>query len=523
MSRKFLTNLDLAQNQLENARVQNLGAAPSSPVAGQMYYNSGNNTLFWWDGTTWQSAKGGSGSPTGAAGGDLGGTYPNPTVLKAQAGFTVGGTAVALTNDARLSDTRTPTDNSVTTAKIVDGTIVAADVNALNIDGADATPSMRTLGLTGGKAMPGRYDLSTIAAANPTIGNIDMGGNFLKGLSTSPPLAATDAASKGYVDSVASGLDAKASCRLATTADVGGTFNPTGGAGGVAQLRNPGGFAGLESAWAGGDRILVKNQTASFQNGIYVVTGGGVTMDRTSDADAWTELVSAFVFVEEGTINKDTGWVCTADANGTLNTTALPWAQFSGAGSITAGTGLTQTGNTINVGAGVGIVANADDVAVNYAGSSGDLGSANTVARGDHAHSALYPPVGRTISTTGALTGGGDLSANRTLGVNTYAGGANVGVVPTGGTAATFLKGDGTWGSAGGSGTVKSIAQGCSAGTQTVINHSFATRDVMVRMYRNSAPYDEVECDVEHTDTSNVTVRTAAATTSGEYRIVVMG
>jgi hypothetical protein len=63
----------------------------------------------------------------------------------------------------------------------------------------------------------------------------------------------------------------------------------------------------------------------------------------------FNELVSAFVFVEEGSTLADTGWVCTANAGGTLGTTAITWAQFSGAGTYLAGTGLTLTGGTFSI------------------------------------------------------------------------------------------------------------------------------------------------------------------------------
>jgi hypothetical protein len=65
--------------------------------------------------------------------------------------------------------------------------------------------------------------------------------------------------------------------------------------------------------------------------------------------DLWTEFPSAYVFVETGTTQADTGWVCTADQGGTLGTTAITWVQFSGAGSYTAGTGLTLTGTTFSL------------------------------------------------------------------------------------------------------------------------------------------------------------------------------
>src|SRR5262252_620443 len=71
-------NLDFSKFEGRNFRAHQLSAAPSSPVTGQLYYDTVGNVLYWWDGTVWQSAKGGS--PAGAAGGDLTGTYPNPTI-----------------------------------------------------------------------------------------------------------------------------------------------------------------------------------------------------------------------------------------------------------------------------------------------------------------------------------------------------------------------------------------------------------------------------------------------------------
>ena len=85
----------------------------------------------------------------------------------------------------------------------------------------------------------------------------------------------------------------------------------------------------------------------SQNNGIYAAASGAWT--RTADADTWNELVSAFVFVEKGATLGDTGWVCTIDPGGTLGTTAITWSQFSGAGTYTAGTGLTLTGSVFSL------------------------------------------------------------------------------------------------------------------------------------------------------------------------------
>ena len=111
-----------------------------------------------------------------------------------------------------------------------------------------------------------------------------------------------------------------------------------------------------------GDRVLVKDQSTASGNGIYVVASSSWT--RATDADSWTELTAAFTFVEKGTTNADSGWICTIDAGGTLGSTSVTWAQFSGAGQITAGAGLTKTGNTLDVGTASSsrIVVNSDNI-----------------------------------------------------------------------------------------------------------------------------------------------------------------
>jgi hypothetical protein len=162
--------------------------------------------------------------------------------------------------------------------------------------------------------------LGTIASLTATAGTI-----------STTPTASTDIANKLYVDTVAQGLDAKASCVAATTADI--TLSGAQTIDGVSIVA--------------GNRVLVKNQTLSQNNGLYLCASGSWT--RTTDADTWDELTSAFTFIEQGTLNGDCGFVCTANAGGTLGTTALPWSQFSGAGTFTAGTGLTLTGSVFSL------------------------------------------------------------------------------------------------------------------------------------------------------------------------------
>jgi len=160
----------------------------------------------------------------------------------------------------------------------------------------------------------------------------DVSLNLQRITSLAGPSVATDAATKGYVDSTAQGLDVKTSCRVATTANI--TLSGTQTIDGISVVAS--------------NRVLVKNQTTASQNGIYVVAAGAWT--RSDDANTGTKLNGgSFTFVEEGTTNADSGWVMTTDGTVTIDTTAINWSQFSGAGQIDAGNGLTKTGNTLNV------------------------------------------------------------------------------------------------------------------------------------------------------------------------------
>lgn len=184
-----------------------------------------------------------------------------------------------------------------------------------------------------------------------TDGTTSMTGLLtLSGDPTNPLHAAT----KQYVDNNIQGLDPKQSVRAATTADV----TLVGGA--------PSTLDGV--SLNANDRILVKDQSAPAENGLYTVTtvgtGSNGTWARAADMDVWAEVPSAYVWVEEGTANADTGWTCTSNQGGTLNTTAITWTVFATAGAITAGAGLTKTGNTLDIGtaASTRIVINADNI-----------------------------------------------------------------------------------------------------------------------------------------------------------------
>jgi hypothetical protein len=171
--------------------------------------------------------------------------------------------------------------------------------------------------------------------------NVDLGADLdaatYKIVNLGTPTNAADAATKAYVDSTAQGIDWKASVRAATTATVDLSTN----------LENGDVLDGVTLAT--GNRVLVKNQVAGYENGIYVVAASGAPT-RSTDADTAAELTSNFaVFVEEGTTNADQGYVLTNDGTITIGTTALEFTQFTGLGQVTAGTGLSKAGNTIGI------------------------------------------------------------------------------------------------------------------------------------------------------------------------------
>jgi hypothetical protein len=195
-------------------------------------------------------------------------------------------------------------------------------------------------------------------------------GSLYKITNLVDPTNPQDGATKAYVDAVKTGLDIKDSVRVASTAAITVTYNATGGTSTRGQITAaPNSIDGV--TLAAGNRILLKDQAAGAQNGIWVVstlgTGANGVWDRAIDFDGDLEVTGgAFTFVEEGTANADSGWVLTNNNPITIggsSGTALTWTQFSGAGQITAGAGLTKTGNTIDaVGTANRIIVNADSI-----------------------------------------------------------------------------------------------------------------------------------------------------------------
>ena len=343
---------------------------------------------------------------------------------------------------------------------------------ALTVSGSTSgITSSRDLTVEGNLTVKGNTQLGDTSTDTITVKgtttfeqNVNMSNKIITNVAT--PVNPTDAANKEYVDAAVQGLDIKNSVRAATTTNI--TLSGTQTVDGVAL--------------AVGDRVLVKNQTTASQNGIYVVQSGAWT--RASDADSNQEVNSGlFVFVEQGTVNGSSGWVLTTPNPITLGTTGLTFVQFSGAGQIVAGNGISKSGNTLSV---VGtpnritVSASGVDIASNYAGQT-------------------------SITTLGTITTG------------TWQGSA-IGIA-YGGTGATSAVG--ARANLGATGKFSSDVGNGSATTITV-THNLGTQDVVVTV-REKATNQVVYPDIEMTDANNIKLYFATAPASGQYRVTVVG
>jgi hypothetical protein len=293
------------------------------------------------------------------------------------------------------------------------------------------TPTLGAALATSITATSGNMTVNAAAGNNsvnlvPTgTGIVDVGGKRVG--NAAEPTQSTDLTTKAYVDGLANGLDVKASVRAATTANI--------------TLSGPQTIDGV--ALSVGDRVLVKDQTTGSQNGIYVVASGAWTRATDFDNSPGTEVSpGTFFFVEEGTIQADNGYVVANSGAITIGTTAIVFSQFSGAGQITAGDGLTKTGNTINaVGTTnrISVASDAIDIASTYVGQS-TITTLGTVTTGVWNGTLIGATYGGTGVNNGSntLTLAGNVSYAGAF-TQTFTATANTSVtLPTSGTLATL-------------------------------------------------------------------------------------
>lgn len=214
-------------------------------------------------------------------------------------------------------------------------------------------------------------DQSGLHITNSTIDSTTIGATtpssaaFTTATVATAPVGTTDVVNKQYLEYFAAGLSWKQPVLCATTANI--TLS------GVQTLD------GISTT--AGSRVLVKNQTAAAENGIYISAAGAWA--RSDDANTWNELVSAMLFVEEGSTLAGKAFYCTAQQGGTLGTTAVNWSNFSVAASYTAGTGLTLAASQFsitNTGVTAATYGSASSVPVVAVNAQGQITSATNTA-----------------------------------------------------------------------------------------------------------------------------------------------
>jgi hypothetical protein len=434
MAQKFLTNVDLNQNQLINATFEKLGTDPSSGnFEGRTIYNTTTDTLKIYTGSAFVS-------------------IPHTIVSGGGAGI-----AEALT----VSESN--------------GTITLT-LNVADTDSAGLLPAAMWQMLT---------DATSDATASKLVKR-DASGNA----KVATPTDAAHIATKGYVDAARQGLDVKQSVRVATVSAIN-----------LASDLNAGDVIDGVTLVAG-DRVLVKNQGTALENGIYVATTSGAA-SRSSDANGTADTgelkPGTFTFVEEGTTNSDKGFVVSTNGTITIDTTAIAWTQFSGAGSFTAGDGLSQSGNTINVNVVAGrteITGDAVDIASTYVGQS-TITTLGTITTG------IWN--GTDVAVADGGSGASDAAGART----------NLGIKTTAGAVTTTTS------------TLARIAsQGCAASAAgssvTTVTHNFNTLDVSVQIVEVAGGATVIG-DVVRNNADTVTVTLLGSIALGDYRIVVTG
>jgi hypothetical protein len=628
MARLFVTGINLNKNELQNARIHNLSSAPSSPVAGQIYFDTTANVLYFYNGTAWVPASGsteviqdvigssviggtgltasyddaGTGHTTidldntAVTAGSYGTTaaktasftvdaqgrltaaneqdiqiatsqvtdlaeFIDDTVADAVTGLVKEGEGIDVTYDDANGTLTVAGEDASTTNKgiasfnaddfnVTDGAVELEDtvVKSVTTDSGALTPSSHGISILGGEGVDVTHASNTITVAaedatssnkgiasfdatdftvtsgavtvnvdriedvtanlivagtgldklyndgagtltididstvttndgtqtltNKTLGSgttlsADLNANSQKITNLAAPTNSGDAANKAYVDAVSEGLHVHAAARVyvATNIDLSTDLEAGDVIDGITLVA--------------GDRVLVNGQSTQSQNGIYVVQASGAAV-RATDFDTPTEVKSGdFVFVSVGTNYANTGWVQTLSP-ATIGADPISFTQFSGAGTYLAGDGLSLNGSTFSV-----------DVTP----TSGNASLTNT---------------GGAVEVKVNTNDGLEVTASG-LGINN-------------GTGLTFSGGALVFDTANGYGTRKlAFNVGDGSATSYTVTHALATRDVSVHVYENASPYAQVEADVEHTDSNNLTIKFAVAPTSNQYRVVVVG
>ena len=512
MAKVFRTNISLAGNQILSGLLHPTATAPTGLGAGQVYYNTSTNILSVYNGSTWLSLVNSGVTSLPSLG----------TVLTTLTGFVsaAAGVLSAASTISGASVSGNIAGNAANVTGIIPLTNGGTGANLTNVPGGIVYGGATTLAIT--SVGVSGYVLTSAGASAPTwtqaattnvnsaIVQRDSAGNIAVTQVTvnADPSAALQVATKQYVDNIASGVNAHDAVVAATTAALTVTYS-NGTSGVNATLTN----AGAQAAFTidnvspiVGDRILVKNQAAALQNGIYSLTtvGTGATnwvLTRTTDYDGNVvgeisagDIVFVVAPAAEFSVtptNQNTSWIMNSAGTISVGSSSITWVQSSGGTSITAGAGIGVSGNTVSIALGT-----AFDTSAGSDTTGLSLGSSTLKLRLDPAGGLTTTTAGAKVSLgTGLTMSGNNITLASGYGVRKFVG---------------TITGDG-------------------ATVNFPITHSLATNDVQVRVYQTSATpdtqYADIEVDVTRNTTNQVTIGfgVAPASSAITYNVVIVG
>lgn len=464
MARKFLVSVDLNKNELLNARIQNLGAAPSNPVSGQIYYDTSNSTMYYYNGLTspdgpWMPMSGSTEVVQDIIGASvLAGTALTSTYNDVAGTTTLKLNDTAVTPGSYGSQTAIPTftvdaqgrltaAGTVTVATTLSVAAEFGNTDTVNLltdtltfaagEGINTEVSNNTITISGEDASATNKGIASFNAVDftATAGNITLNAERVQDI-VSDQIVAGEGIDVTYDDAAGT---------LTVDAEIATTTN---------------------------------RGVASFADADFTVTSGAVTIKNVNLA---TQTTGNYIATIAGTTNEVT--VSGSGSENSAVTIGLP-DDVTITNNLTVGGNLNVTGtiNSVNT-TQVNIVDNKINLNTDFTGTP-TVDAGIRVERGEESDvEILWNETNNQWTLTNNGTNYHEIVRK--------------------------FKSD-----------ITTTAEAPYTFTAT---HNLGTRDVTVAVYANSAPYGEVEVDVDHTSTNVVTLTFAAAPTAGAYRVVITG